>query len=235
MKIAICEDEKRAQNQLNEAINDWAKSRNVNVDIFSYESAESFLMAWPEIRFDLAFFDIQMKNITGIELAEQIRKSDKDMLIVFITSHKQYALKGYDVNAFHYLIKPLSSAKLLPILDKAHLIWLSNQDASILISDNCGNQIKLSYNDIYYISKQSNIAVVNTAKESYEIRKTIDGFLRILPGHFVRCHRSYIVNLYKIGSLYKNSLTLSNGGTLPVSRDNAKTISEAFMRMFIGR
>jgi DNA-binding LytR/AlgR family response regulator len=99
----ICDDEPSMQQCLAEAITDWAKARRVQIDILSYPSGEAFLMAWPDISFDLVFLDIKMKDMTGVELAENIRKNDKNILIVFVTSFSQYALKGYDVNALHYL------------------------------------------------------------------------------------------------------------------------------------
>jgi len=114
MRIAICEDNPKEQERLTAAIKDWAKARNTQADVLCYQSAEAFLMVWPDVSFDLAFLDIQMKAINGIKLAETIRTSDKNMMLVFVMSFSQYVLKGYDVAALHYLIKPLSAAKLLP-------------------------------------------------------------------------------------------------------------------------
>ena len=118
-------------------------------------------MAWPKISFDLAFLDIQMSKMTGIDLAERIRISDSNMLIVFVTSFRQYVLKGYDVNALHYLIKPVSSAKLLPILDKALVTWKARQDAFLLVSTGEGQQ-KLPFGNILYISIKSHTASIHT-------------------------------------------------------------------------
>ena len=234
MRIAICEDDENMQARLKNVIDDWAKAKNIDADILCFPSAESFLMAWPEVQFDLAFFDIEMGIISGVELAEMVRKTDKDMLIVFVTSHKQYALKSYDVNAFNYLIKPLSAAKLLPILDKAHLILRSDENDYILISAQSG-QIKLLLSKIYYISISDHAATIHTADKQFQLRKTMSEFSEVLPSQFMRCHRSHIVNLYKISCVYKDSLLLSNDVTLPISRQNSKSISEAFMRLHIGR
>ena len=99
MRIAICEDNPKEQERLKAAIQDWAQARNAQADVLCYASAEAFLMAWPEVSFDLAFLDIQMKDMDGIQLAETIRRSDKNMLLVFVTSFTQYVLKGYDVAA----------------------------------------------------------------------------------------------------------------------------------------
>jgi len=234
LRIAICEDDLNIQTRLKEAINDWAESRRIKVDILCYQSAEAFLMAWPEMPFDLAFLDIQMKRMTGIELADFIRKTDSNMLIVFITSFSQYVLKGYDVNALHYLIKPLSPAKLLPVLDKALMIWRSRQDAFLLVPDNSG-LIKLPFNDIFYISILSHTSSIYTNDKTFEIRKTMKELTEMLPSFFVRIHRSHIVNLFKVDCIYKDSLLISNDTKLPVSRNYSKEANDAFLRLYLGR
>ena len=231
LHIAICEDQESEQMRLSNAIKDWASARDISVDIFTYSHAEAFLFAWPDTSFDLAFLDIQMKHMSGIQLAEQIRLSDKNILIVFVTSFSQYVLRGYDVDALHYLIKPLSATKLIPILDKAHVVWRSRKKESLLVSDGAG-QLKLPFGDIFSIRMLSHIAEIHTEQKTYEIRKTATELENRLPSHFMRCHRSCIVNLFKADCVYKNSLLLSNGVTLPISRNHTKKINDAYMRLY---
>ena len=233
MHIAICEDDFNMQQKLSEAIIDWARARKVPVDILCYANAEAFIMAWPDISFDLVFLDIKMKEMTGIELADHIRKTDKNMMIVFVTNFRNFALKGYDVNALHYLLKPLSLAKLLPILDKAHTIWFSRHKSTILVFKGDG-QIKLPYDNIYCISMRSHMATIHTENETYELRKTAEELADLLPGYFIRCHRSYIVNLLKVDCMYKESLQLSNGKTLPISRNKSKIANDVFIKLHTG-
>lgn len=231
LRVAICEDNNTEQVRLADAIRDWANARKEQVDILCYSNAESFIVAWPDISFDLAFLDIQMKNMTGIQLAEHIRQTDKNMLIVFVTSFSQYVLKGYDVDALHYLIKPLSPAKLIPIMDKARVIWRSNQKDVLLVSNGSG-QIKLHFGSIFYISMLSHTAEIHTDSEVFELRKTAAELDKLLPFQFMRCHRSYIVNLLKADCVYKDSIILSNGIKLPISRNNSKQINDAFVRIY---
>lgn len=230
IRFAICEDNLNMQKRLSDAIEDWASSREVPIDILCYLSAEAFMMAWPGISFDIAFLDIQMNIMTGIELAELIRKIDKNMMIVFVTSHSQYVLHGYDVNALHYLIKPLSVTKLLPILDKALTIWRSRQNAALLVPCESG-KMKLLFNDIYSITMFSHTANVQTENNTYELRKTASELSDLLPEYFIRCHRSYIVNLFKVDCVYRSSLLLSNGESLPISRNKSKTVNDAFIKL----
>lgn len=232
MRIAICEDNLNEQIRLSDAIKDWANARKEQIDILCYRNAEEFIISWTDLSFDLAFLDIQMKNMSGIQLAEHIRCSDKNMLIVFVTGFSQYVLKGYDVDALHYLIKPLSPTKLIPVLDKARIIWRSKQKEVLLVSVGSG-QMKLPIGSIFYISMISHIAEIHTYDEMYEMRKTAAELNKILPSHFMRCHRSYIVNLLKADCVYRDSIILSNGSKLPISRNNSQLINDEFVRLYM--
>ena len=235
MRIAICEDQETEQKRLTDAINDWADARKLQTEILSYTTAEQFLFSWPdESAFDLAFLDIQMGNMSGVELAKKIRVYDKDVQIVFVTSFSQYVLDGYDVNALHYLIKPLSNTKLIPILDKAHMVWRSLRRDVLIVSDDESGKVKLPYGNILYVSMENHTAEVNTIDTVYEMRKTASELEAMLPSYFVRCHRSYIVNLLKTDCVYRDSLRLANDTLLPVSRSNSKKVNDAFLRLFMG-
>jgi DNA-binding LytR/AlgR family response regulator len=234
IRIAICDDDEKMQNNLKTAITDWAMSKDIYITVELIKSAEEFLMIWPETSFDLAFLDIEMNAISGVELAKIIRKQNDNMLIVFVTSHSQYVLRGYDVNAMHYLIKPVSMSKLLPILDKAYTICKSQQSTALVISDNA-SKTKLQYSNINYITVQSHDVSIYTNEKTYVERLPINKLVNILPDYFIRIHRSHIVNLYKVDVLYKEALVLSSGEKLPISRNNYKQVSDLFMRLSIGK
>ena len=233
MHIAICDDSPAIQQRLSSIIADWGRSREIQIDVFCYSSAEAFLVAWPDVSFDAAILDIEMKGMSGIDLAGYIRKNDKNMIIIFVTSFTQYVLKSFDVHAFHYLIKPPSAAKLFPILDNVHSRWNSNNRAVMLVSNGEG-KIKLPFDDIYYIAMQSHKALIQTENDTYDLRKTAKDLSILLPSNFISCHRSYIVNLFKVDCVYKKSLLMSNGESLPISRNRTKIVNDTFIRLFTG-
>ena len=229
MRIAICEDENTARDKLKKYIGDWKSTKGLSIDIQCFENAESFLCTWPEVHFDLVFLDIKMKHMSGLQLAEAIRKSDRDVMLVFISSFQEYILKGYDVDALHYIIKPVSNEKLIPVLDKAYHICSSGTMDALFASG--GDEKKhVDLSSINYISMFSHTAEIHTENEVYTLRKTADELSQELPAQFIRCHRSYIVNLYKVDCIYKESLLLKDGTEIPVSRNNRKSVNVAFIR-----
>lgn len=231
MRIVICEDNNEERKILENYIKIWADERKIIVDLLYYHNAEEFLFAWPDIVVDLIFLDIKMKNISGIKLAEKIRENDKNIIIIFTTNFSQYVLKGYDVDALHFLIKPLSLSKIISVLNKAYNIWYSCEKEIIIVTNNFG-QVKLFCGSIYFVKMYSHIAELHTETEIFKIRKTSEELIKKLPSHFVRCHRSYIVNLLKVDCVYKNSVLLSTGEELPISRNNSKYVKDTFVRLF---
>lgn len=228
MYTAVCDDDKNARERLAELIKDWAADRKAEVCLQFYDSAESFLMSWPEVPCDLVFLDVKMKSMDGVQLAGKIRERDKNVMIVFVTGFRQYSLCGYHVEALNYLIKPVSAAKLLPTLDKAYLIYNSRRN-SFLIASKGPDQCKVFLDDIYCISMSAHYAGLFTADTSYMVRKSAKGLEEILPGYFVRCHRSHIVNIFKVERICRNTLVLLNQKELPLSRNNAKRVRDAFI------
>jgi DNA-binding LytR/AlgR family response regulator len=98
----------------------WSGKRGVPVEIKEFLNAESFLFQWEEERvFDVLFIDIQMKEMNGMELARKIREVDRDMVLIFTTGIADYIQDGYEVEAMHYLLKPIRREKVEECLDKA--------------------------------------------------------------------------------------------------------------------
>lgn len=120
MKIGIIEDEAVHMQILNRYIKNWGVERKENIQIKEYDSAESFLFAWDDEKdFDILFIDIQMKKMDGIKMAKLIRESDNNIALVFTTGVAEYISEGYEVEALHYLIKPIKEEKVVQCLERA--------------------------------------------------------------------------------------------------------------------
>lgn len=104
MKIAICDDEKKFLNKVKKLIvSNYAA--NDKLTICEFESGEQFLSHFKANQYDIIILDIKMKELTGLDVAEKIRETDKSVIIAFLTSHQEFAPNGYEVNAFRYLLK----------------------------------------------------------------------------------------------------------------------------------
>jgi len=234
MHIVICEDTINDQDILDNLIKSWAESKKIDIDLKKYESAEKFLFELPDIKVDIIFLDIELKKggMNGIDLSMEIRKSEPNTQIIFTTGHKQYSLYGYDAYPLHFLVKPLVAEKLFSVLDKAHYLMNSYEKDTVILANGI-DITKLQASKIYYIRMKSHFAELNMNNKKFMLRKTTEELLEILPAHFFRCHRSYIVNLLQVNTIYYSYLILSTGAKIPISRGALKRVKEEFMRFNI--
>ena len=231
MKIAICEDQIVEINLLNSKIKKWANERDVNVSIDSFTTAESFLFQWVDYdEYDIIFLDIKLGKMSGIELSNIIREKNKNIDIVFVTGFFKYALHGYKVEALQYLLKPIKTEELYFCLDKT-LNRISNKDkVSTFVVETSKKIIKLNYDDIKYCIMFSPYIDIYTTSEKITLRKKISEIEELLPReYFIRCHRSYIVNVKHIKSIFKNYLLLADGEEIPISRGKYKDVNDIFI------
>jgi DNA-binding LytR/AlgR family response regulator len=234
MRIAICEDEDKYTKQLIEDINEWAVLKKIKVEIFAYINAEKFLYRWEDGEdYDILFLDIKMGSITGMELAKIIRRTNKDIPIVFVTNMKEYAIVGYSVDAMQYLLKPICKEDCFNCLNKA---YQSDRIKKYFLFDDLDKTKRVPHEDIIYIEKFAHNAEIVTYKSKYTLRKTISQLLEELNDDlFVQCHKSYIINIRHMESLSKTFAFMSNNAEIPLSKTVVKEINERFYKYNVSR
>ena len=231
MKIAICEDQIIQINLLNNKIKKWSDEKGVRVSIDNFKSAESFLFKWEDYdKYDIIFLDIKLSQMSGLELSNLIREKNKSVKIVFVTGIFKYASHGYKVGALHYLMKPINTEDLYFCLDKTQEEINKKEKLGMIVLETAKKSIKLSYNDIHYCIMFSPYIDIHTDLEKITVRKKISEIESMLPDErFVRCHRSYIVNIKYIKSIEKCNLVLEIGVKIPISRGKFKELNEVFI------
>ena len=162
---------------------------------------------------NVVILDIEFKNskLNGLNIAEEIRKVDKDCYIIFITSHFEYLMKAYDYKTFAYLFK--NSLSVDSISDTLIRLYddISGTSSKFLKIDHKGTFIDL--NDIQFIEKNGMKLIYHTSASNYETYNSFSKLEDKLPKNFVRCHKSFIANINNIVriSLTDNSIVFKNG------------------------
>ena len=118
LTIAICEDNDEQCAALRRLLDEWSLGKPFAFIIDEYISAESFLFSYPEKTCDLLILDIEMGEINGMELAKRLREKADSLPILFVTGYSEYMNEGYEVEALHYLLKPVDKEKLFAVLDR---------------------------------------------------------------------------------------------------------------------
>lgn len=216
INLAICDDERVEIEYLRTLITAWAREGKHSIHINDYPSAEAFLFAYDgDKRFDILLLDIQMGGMDGVTLAKRIRVLNKEIQIIFITGHMDYISDGYDVDALHYLLKPVTGEKLASILDRAMEKLARNERA--LFINQAGESTRIPLYEIRYLEVCQNYVTIHTHGE-YTVKKTLGQLEKELDDGFFRTGRSFIVNLRYIRKIIKTEVHLANGMVIPLSR-----------------
>jgi DNA-binding LytR/AlgR family response regulator len=234
MKAIICEDQKVFSDQIAEYVKEWAAEKNVECRVFAYETAEEFLNNCDEGEdYDVIFLDIKMGHLSGMDLAKTIRKTNQDIPIVFVTSMREYMEEGYEVDAMRFLGKPIKKEKIYGCLDK--ISQTERLKRYFLIKDGETSR-RIAHEDIIYIEKYAHNAEVVTTKNKYSIRKTMEQLQKELNDDlFVKCHKSYIINIRRVEHVINVSALMSNGDNVPFGKNMAKKINDKFHKYNVNR
>ena len=223
MRIAICDDEELFRIEFKSVLDKVLINAEYDIDTFS--GGSSLYEAFLKNPFDLVFLDIEMPGIDGITLAKRLRAVSENVQIVFLTSHIEYALEGYEVNALRYLVKPVDMNKLSEVLK--YIQDKKNNSRQIMIKQE-GEDIVIDISDVIYMeSMDKNVRIV-TSKSEYITRYNISDYEEELKNSgFLRIHRGYLISLSKVKKIVKNDVVMDGDISLPVSRSNVKALKEA--------
>ena len=223
MRIAVCDDEELFRIEFKSVLDKVLINAEYDIDTFS--GGSSLYEAFLKNPFDLVFLDIEMPGIDGITLAKRLRAVSENVQIVFLTSHIEYALEGYEVNALRYLVKPVDLNKLSEVLK--YIQDKKNNSRQIMIKQE-GEDIVIDISDVIYMeSMDKNVRIV-TSKSEYITRYNISDYEEELKNSgFLRIHRGYLISLSKVKKIVKNDVVMDGDISLPVSRSNIKTLKDA--------
>ena len=225
--FAICDDNNIDSNYVSNLVNKWANERKYQINIDIFDSAEAFLFHYDGNKdYDILLLDIEMKKMDGVTLAREIRKTNKSVQIVFITGYSDYVADGYDVEALHYLMKPLKEEKLFVVLDRAVNRIIQNE--KYLLLNYYDETIRIPLHEIVYIDVDRNYVTIHS-NQDYTIKKTLGEIEKELDKRFFRIGRSVIVNLKYISRVTKTDVFLANNTILQLPRGVYDSLNRAII------
>lgn len=229
-RLAICDDNQVDIAYVNTFLEKWAEESGTALKIEAFPSAEAFLFRYEEDpSFDLLLLDIEMGKMSGVELARRIRQRSSLIQIIFITGYMDYIAEGYDVEALHYLLKPVTREKLRPVLERAALRLRSREKELCLCVPE--GVVRIPLREIRYLEVQRNYVTVY-ALEPCTVKRTLNELESELDGGFFRTGRSHIVNLHFVRKITRTQVILKDGRELPLSRKFYEEINRAMIHYF---
>lgn len=233
LKIAICEDEEVHKKLLVDLIRRYPFQMDYSITTFQY-GYELIAASNEGPNFDIIFLDMRLGQEDGIDIANEIRKTDHTARIIITTSLIEYAVLGYSVNASDFLLKPFPEEKLFDLLQKMENEIKYSRSSFHEIEIN-NEKIFLRSDEILYFESLGRKIKVATFEAEYEYYHTISALEKELDSlRFVLCYRSYIINLKNVKSIKTKTVVLKNGVMIPISLKRKQKVYDAFTRYMAG-
>lgn len=228
IKIAIVEDESMYADQLREYLEQYERENGEVFEITAYSDGDEIVHKY-KAQFDIILMDVEMKFMDGMSAAEEIRKVDTEVIIIFITNMAQYAIRGYAVDALDYVLKPVSYFAFSQRLARA-IGRMKRREQKLLTVNIKGGTVRLDVSNIYYIESQGHNLIFHAASGEYEATGTMrDVEDRLASLDFFRGNKGYLINLAHVEGV-QDGCAVVRGETLLLSRARKKEFMEALTR-----
>lgn len=238
IRIVCCDDEKQQLELYKTMFTNIEMRQDIKLNVEYFLSGNFMLERFQSEKnpFDLVYLDMDMDEKSGLDLAKEIRQNyHSDCLILFLTNYPKYMQNSFDVRAFQYMIKPVQFDEFEKKFNAARK-YLEKDDKNRVVLKIDEDNVVFFTNEIYYIekeksSKQFLVYLEDKCVVAKGVLSAIEN--QLLEQHFMRTHRSYLVNMKHIRRIQKNDLVLSNGNLVPISRRKEKELKQQFMRYAI--
>ena len=223
--IAVVEDEKICSVQVQQFLAQYQEENHVRFKVTVFEAASQILEAYEPV-YDMILMDIDMPGINGMDAAGQIRQTDQEVVIVFITNIASFAIRGYEVDALDFVVKPITYYQFSTRLARALKRSRSREPRQIILTLSDGVK-KLEVGQIYYVEVQNRMLHYYTQEGVFAVRGTMQSVQRMLEAYsFAKCNHWYMVNLRHVSEVKKNTVVVGEF-ELEVSRRNRKQFLKA--------
>lgn len=230
MHIAICEDLQKDAEQLRLLLRQYCAEQQLDAEITCFSNSEALLSGYEPGKYQILFLDILMDGTNGMEAAQKIRQADWEVSIIFITVSREFAADSYLVDAAFYIVKPLDSASLDLAMQKCRHL-LRQHAKSISVSEG-RHTVSVRLRDILYLESQRNDCVLHTCSGEVRTRAKLSALEAALEGWpFLRCHRSFVINLQWLEDMLEEDFILQGSVRVPISRAYRAVAQQAFRQL----
>ena len=230
IRVAIVEDEEAYARDLTVFLRQYELKRGVELTVDTFSSGVDFISDY-NARYDVVFMDIKLPHMNGMQCAVRLRRLDEDVALIFVTSMNQYALKGYEVGAMGYMIKPISYFPLSVLMDKVQKKLARETTRDIVLSR--GDSVRrVSLRDLRFVEVLDHYLIYHTEEGTFREIGRMKTAEEELGGHgFFRCSNSHLINLRYVQAIDENEVTVGTERA-PISRRRKKELLEAINNYF---
>ena len=227
LTISILEEQPTEAEHLKAILHKWSFQTNCELEISEYSSGEDFFEENDKTTyqsFSVFFLDIQMKEMSGLDVAKKLRMEGYRGPIIFLTAFREYVFHGYEVRAMDYLLKPVKEETLFLCLNEI----AKDLSGNSYLYRNKQDIICIPYKDILSFSSSLHYIDILTVSDHFCQYATLNNIIEYLPQEFIRIHKSCIVNMAHIYKVSGSTIVLSNHMTTQIGRSYMKSVIASF-------
>lgn len=232
LKIALCDDDLSALQEMRLLLDQYRAERKEEIEAAAFHSPLDLLAEIERgSRYDILFLDIMMPGETGIDAAEEIRKYDEYVKIIFLTSSSEYAVQSYTVGAFFYQLKPIWKESFFRLMDSAISACEKEHSDSLILQCKSGvARIELRHLEYCEVIHRTLFFHMSNGKILESIG-SLDDLCRRLAAHenFLRPHRSYLINLDYVQNLSARAITMASLAEIPLPRGKYREVKDSYL------
>lgn len=232
LKVAVCDDVQEFVTQITGYLIEYQKINNQWIEILPFFNAEDLWEYLKNNSCDLIILDIELVNMNGVELGHLIREklNDHTVNIIYVSAMDTYDRQLFDVQPLNFLSKPINKDKLYKTIDLAISLTEGNDHIYAFKDKNGSHRIKIK-NILYFESFGHDFRMI-TESGHYAFRASLLEIMNELSRfNFIHVHRSYIVNYEHISSIKYENLIMTNGASIPISRNKRKEIRDTLTKL----
>lgn len=234
INIAIVDDDPSVLSTLSSYVESYSSSKGVQCNVSLFHDGLAFIGGYKPV-YDLLLLDVDMPKLDGLKTSKIVYDMDKRASIVFITNFAQYAIKGYEVDALYFMVKPVSYDNFCVMMDKARRKIDSLKEEKEIVLKEEGEIVKLRPSEVLYVDAYKHYLIYHTEQGEFRERGTIASLAKELESEgFSRAHSGILVNLRFIRNIKGDQIILTNGDALYIARGRKKAFKEDLLK-YLGR
>ena len=229
MNIAICDDETEYANDIRVHLNQHSSEHGLTFDIYDFNSGEEILAS--NTVFDIAFLDIEMDGINGIEVGRELQKANPDLVLIYVTAYNHYLDDALDLGITRFFDKPIDSQRFYEGMDKA-ISKIDNTELRFYLKDSNKGVVTVRSKDIIFVEIIGRKTKIHTKSHEYLSKDGIKIWkARLNKSYFEIPHNSYIINTNFITYYCKDYIMLDYKYNIPIAFSKRSEFKRKFMKL----